>query len=131
MMAPIAGARGRHRIKKGRVGADVIEGGRLKTWEEFRKAMVAIPLSDLCEEAAGIAKWDDLYAEIATLQTHTAGLTLAPARTTFPQRQPPVTMLSRPPIPQVALPSMAPPRYQSPPTTPCTPNRQPYNNTCM
>src|SRR6266481_476276 len=77
-----------------------------------------------------MSKQDDLYTEIATLRTRMAGLTLAPARTTFLQRQPPVTMPSQPPIPQVALPNMAPPRYQSPPTTPRTPNRQPYNNTC-
>ena len=69
-------------------------GTRPRTWEEFRKAMVAIPLSDLREEAVGIAKRDDLYAEIATLRTCMAGLTLAPVRTTFLQRQPPVTMPS-------------------------------------
>src|SRR6266481_2709680 len=42
-------------------------GKKLKTWEEFRKAMTTIPLTDLCEEAAEIAKQDGFYAEVTVL----------------------------------------------------------------
>src|SRR6266481_6130047 len=42
-------------------------GKKPRTWEEFRKAMTSIPLSDLCKEAADIARCDGFYAEVAAL----------------------------------------------------------------
>ena len=42
-------------------------GKKPKTWDEFRKEMITIPLSDLWEEAAEIAKRDSFYAEVAAL----------------------------------------------------------------
>ena len=47
---------------------------KAKTWEEFRKAMTMMPLSDLSEEAAKIAKRDSFYAKITALHTCATGL---------------------------------------------------------
>src|SRR6266481_9099790 len=50
-------------------------GKKPKTWEEFRKAMMTMPLSDLREEATEIAKHDSFYTEVTVLRAHTSGLT--------------------------------------------------------
>ena len=40
------------------------QGKKPKTWDDIRKAMIAVSLSDLCEEVAEIAQWEDIYAEV-------------------------------------------------------------------
>jgi len=76
-------------------------GKKQKTWEELRKVITAIPLSDLWEEATDIANCDSFYTEVAALLTCTSGLTLmvaqmalqpcpalAPAQTSHPCPRP-------------------------------------------
>ena len=36
------------------------QGKKPKTWDDFRKAMIAVSLSDLCEEATEIAQQEDI-----------------------------------------------------------------------
>ena len=55
------------------------QGKKPKTWDDFRKVMIAVSLSDLCEEVAEIAQWEDIYAEVRAMRTITTGLTPAMA----------------------------------------------------
>ncbi len=96
-------------------------GKKPKTWDKFRKAMITIPLSDLREEAAKIAKRDSFYAEVAALQIRLTGQTPVTARATFQPRQ---TLTQTPnwlSTPQMMLPGMPPSRYQTQPAMPWTP----------
>ena len=56
-----------------------IQGKKPKTWDDFCKAMIAISLTDFCKEAAEIAQWEDIYAEVRAMRTITTGLTPAMA----------------------------------------------------
>ena len=104
-------------------------GKRPKTWEEFRKVMTTIPLSDLREEAAEIAKRDNFYMEVAALRARTSGLTPAMVRSTVQPRPMLTPTPNRLPVPQTILADMPPPRYPNPPLTPRIPtqNRFPPN----
>ena len=64
-------------------------GKKAKTWEEFRKAMTTMPLSDLHEAAAEIAKRESFYAKVAALRTRTTRLTPSIARTALLPCAPP------------------------------------------
>ena len=55
------------------------QGKKPKTWDDFCKAMIAVSLSDLHEEAAEIAQREDIYAEVRAMRTITTGLTPAMA----------------------------------------------------
>jgi len=104
-------------------------GKKPKTWEEFRKAMTMMPLSDLWEEATEIAKCDSFYMEVTELCARTSGLTPTMTQMTLLPRPAPAPALPPPPAPQAALPAMLPPRYLNPVPMPCTPtqNRPPFN----
>jgi len=88
-------------------------GKKAKTWEEFRKTMTTIPLSDLCEEATDIARCNIFYAEVAALRTCTSRLTLAIAQMAL-QLQPALTPTpNRLPASQTVPPSTPPPTYSN------------------
>jgi len=95
-------------------------GKKPKTWEEFRKVMTAIPLSDLREEAADIAKCDGFYVEVAALCMQASGLTLTLACAALQPRVALAPPPNQPPAPQTTLPGTPPPRYANPAPTPCT-----------
>ena len=96
-------------------------GRKAKTGEEFRKAMTTMPLSDLHEEAADIAKRDSFYTEVAALQTRTTGLTPNMARTVLQSHAIPTPTSNRTPTPQTVPPSTPPPRYANQTPGPRTP----------
>src|SRR6266481_3413565 len=105
-------------------------GKKPTTWDKFRKAMIAIPLMDLHEEATEITRQDSFYAEVAALQACLSRPTPAIARTTLQPRQMSALAQSRLPTPQVSLTSTPPPKYQNPPPMPWTPtqNKMPLNS---
>ena len=105
-------------------------GKKPKTWDEFRKALAAIPLSDLHKEATEIARWDSFYAKVAALQIGASGLTPTTARATYQPRQAPMATQNWVPTPHTMLPGTPPPKYQNPPTTPQIPtqNRPPFGS---
>src|SRR6266481_512709 len=82
-----------------------------------------MPLADLREEAAEIARRDSFYAEVAALRTHPSSLMPAMARTTLQSQQMPTTAQGWPPTSQVMLPNTPPPKYHNPPSTPRTPTQ--------
>ena len=51
------------------------QGKKPKTWDDFRKEIIAVSLSDLHKEAAEIAQREDIYAEVRAMRTSTTGLT--------------------------------------------------------
>ena len=57
------------------------QGKKLKTWDDFRKAMIAVSLLDLREEATEIAQREDIYAEVRAMRTTATGLTPVMTRT--------------------------------------------------
>ena len=87
--------------------------------------------SDLCKEAAEIAQWEDIYAEVGAMRTITTRLTPAMARTNLqtyrasPTLAPQTSIPTRQPPPQYSAPAR---RNQPVPATPRTPapNRQQY-----
>ena len=106
-------------------------GRKAKTWEEFRKVMTTMPLSDLCEEAANIAKCNSFYVEVATLQIHTTRLMPNMARMVLQSCVMSTPTSNQTPTPQTAPPSTPPPRYanQTPgPHTPMQNKPMPDNN---
>ena len=82
--------------------------------------MTAIPLSDLREEVADIAKRDGFYVEVAALRARATGLTPTLARPALQPRPAPALAPNRPPAPQTTSPGTPPPRYANPTPTPRT-----------
>ena len=107
------------------------QGKKPKTWDDFHKAMIAVSLSDLHEEAAEIAQQEDIYAEVRAMRTIMTGLTPAMARTNLQTYRASLTLVlqmsipTRQPPPQYSTPA---PRNQPVLATPGTPalNRQQY-----
>ena len=107
------------------------QGKKPKTWDDFCKVMIAVSLSDLCEEVAEIAQREDIYAEVRAMRTIMTGLTPAVARTNLqtyrasPTSVPQTLVPIRQPPPQYSAPA---PRIQPVPVMPRTPalNRQQY-----
>ena len=94
---------------------------KAKTWEEFRKAMTTMPLSDLHEEVADIAKHDSFYVEVVALRTCTTRLTPNMARMALQSRVMSTPTSNRTPMPQTTPPSTLPPRYANQAPGLCTP----------
>src|SRR6266481_5851157 len=103
-------------------------GKKPKTWEDFRKAMTAIQLSDLREEAAEITKRDGFYAEVAAMRIRPTGHSPGITRAASQPRQTTAGTQNRLQTPQATLTNAPPPRYQPAPPTPRTPtqNRMPF-----
>src|SRR6266481_3684091 len=103
-------------------------GKKPKTWEDFRKAMTTIQLSDLQEEAAEITKRDGFYAEVAAMHIRPTGHSPGITRAASQPRQTTAGAQNWLQTPQATLTNTLPPRYQPAPPTPRTPtqNRMPF-----
>ena len=85
--------------------------------------MTTMPLSDLHEEAAKIAKRDSFYAEVTALHTHATGLTPSIARMALSPRTLLTPIPNWLPMPQNVPPNTPPPRYANQTPAPCTPTQ--------
>src|SRR6266481_5079913 len=90
-------------------------GKKPKTWEDFRKAMTAIQLLDLQEEAAEITKRDGFYAKIAAMRIRPTGHSPGITRAASQPRQTTAGAQNWLQTPQVTLTNAPPPRYQPAP----------------
>ena len=107
------------------------QGKKLKTWDDFCKAMIAMSLFHLHKEVAEITQCKDIYAEVRAMRMTTMGLTPAMAHTNLQPYRASLAAGPQTPAPTRQRPpqySALTPKYQPVPTMPRTPtpNKQQY-----